>query len=121
VNAYRAGARLCFSISNRWVCLSPQEIYILGRDHTGLNDDDIQYIMVGAKAKAERPKRKANGPAAPKPTTAQSGLREFGDPLPGDDPDDAATDFGATNINAPTPVTSAEELRHAANVKNPRS
>src|SRR6516225_12505463 len=33
-------------------------IYVLGRDHTGLNDDDIQYIMVGAKAKAERPKRK---------------------------------------------------------------
>jgi hypothetical protein len=30
-------------------------IYILGRDHTALNDDDIQYIMVGAKAKAERP------------------------------------------------------------------
>jgi hypothetical protein len=30
-------------------------IYVLGRDHTGLNDDDIQYIMDGAKAKAERP------------------------------------------------------------------
>ena len=31
------------------------EIYFLGRDHTGLNDDDIQYIMDGARAKAERP------------------------------------------------------------------
>jgi len=30
-------------------------IYFLGRDHTGLCDDDIQYIMDGAKAKAERP------------------------------------------------------------------
>jgi hypothetical protein len=30
-------------------------IYVLGRDYTGLNDDDIEYIMVGAKAKAERP------------------------------------------------------------------
>jgi len=30
-------------------------VYFLGRDHTGLNDDDIQYIMDGAKAKAERP------------------------------------------------------------------
>jgi hypothetical protein len=34
-------------------------IYFLGRDHTGLCDDDIQYIMDGAKAKAERP---INGP-----------------------------------------------------------
>jgi hypothetical protein len=31
------------------------EIYFLGRDHAGLCDDDIQYIMDGAKAKAERP------------------------------------------------------------------
>jgi hypothetical protein len=30
-------------------------IYVLGRDHTGLSDDDIQHIMVGAKAKAEWP------------------------------------------------------------------
>jgi hypothetical protein len=30
-------------------------IYVLGRDYTGLNDDDIQYIMDGAKIKAERP------------------------------------------------------------------
>ena len=29
------------------------EIYMLGRDHTGLSDDDIQDIMVGAKGKAE--------------------------------------------------------------------
>jgi hypothetical protein len=28
-------------------------IYILRRDYTGLNDDDIQYVMVGAKTKAE--------------------------------------------------------------------
>jgi RecA-family ATPase len=31
------------------------EIYMLGRDHTGLSDDDIQDIMVGAKGKAEWP------------------------------------------------------------------
>ena len=30
-------------------------VYGLGRDHTGLGDDDIQFIMDGAKAKAERP------------------------------------------------------------------
>jgi hypothetical protein len=30
-------------------------IRILGRDHAGLCDDDIEYIMAGAKAKAERP------------------------------------------------------------------
>jgi hypothetical protein len=47
-----------------------------------------------------RPKRKANGPA-PKPAPAQNSLREFGDALPGDELDDADTDFGATNINAP--------------------
>ena len=29
-------------------------VYFLGRDHTGLNDDDIQYIMDGAEARAER-------------------------------------------------------------------
>src|SRR5215472_4166642 len=36
-------------------------VYGLGRDHTGLGDDDIQFIMDGAKAKAERP---INGRAA---------------------------------------------------------
>jgi hypothetical protein len=30
-------------------------IYVLGRDHTGLSDDDIQDIMVDAKGKAEWP------------------------------------------------------------------
>jgi RecA-family ATPase len=30
-------------------------VYFLGRDHTGLSDDDIQDIMVGAKDKAEWP------------------------------------------------------------------
>jgi hypothetical protein len=45
-----------------------------------------------------RPKRKANGPAPASP--AQNSLREFGDPLPGDELDDADTDFGATNIKA---------------------
>jgi len=30
------------------------EVYFLGRDYAGLNDDDIQYIMEGAKDKAER-------------------------------------------------------------------
>src|SRR5262249_13807129 len=30
-------------------------VYFLGRDHAGLRDDDIQYVMDGAKAKAERP------------------------------------------------------------------
>jgi hypothetical protein len=42
------------------------EIYILGRDHTGLNDDDIQYIMDGAKAKAERPINDRAALAAPR-------------------------------------------------------
>ena len=74
-------------------------IYFLGRDHAGLDDDSIQFVMDGAKAKAERPKRKANGPATGKP--APKSLREFGDPLPGDEPDDA--NFGAININPPTP------------------
>jgi hypothetical protein len=31
------------------------EIYLLGRDHAGLDDDSIEWIMVGAKTKAERP------------------------------------------------------------------
>jgi RecA-family ATPase len=30
-------------------------IYVLGRDHAGLDDDNIQYVMDGARAKAERP------------------------------------------------------------------
>jgi len=30
-------------------------VYVLGRDHTALSDDDIQYIMDGAKGKAEWP------------------------------------------------------------------
>jgi hypothetical protein len=44
-----------------------------------------------------RPRRKANGPAP-----AQS-LREFGDPLPGDELDNVDTDLGRTNINPPAP------------------
>jgi len=36
-------------------------IYLLGRDHAGLDDDDIQFIMVGAKARAERPTERVNG------------------------------------------------------------
>jgi hypothetical protein len=50
-----------------------------------------------------RPKRKANGPAAgpQKPAPAQNSLREFGDPLPGDELDDADANFGLTNSNAP--------------------
>jgi AAA domain len=40
-------------------------------------------------AKADdKPKRRANGPAAGKPAPAQNSLREFGDPLPGDELDD---------------------------------
>jgi hypothetical protein len=38
-------------------------VYALGSYHAGLNDDDIQYIMDGAKAKAERP---INGSASSK-------------------------------------------------------
>jgi RecA-family ATPase len=74
--------------------------------------------MVGAKAKAERPKRKQNT-QAPKPTAAQNSLREFGDSLPGDELDDACTD--STNINAPPLMASYEELRHAENgeIKKP--
>jgi hypothetical protein len=29
-------------------------VYVLGRDHAGLDDDSIQFVLVGAKAKAER-------------------------------------------------------------------
>ena len=30
-------------------------VYALGSYHAGLDDEDIQFVMVGAKAKAERP------------------------------------------------------------------
>ena len=43
-------------------------IYILGRDHAGLDDDDIQFVMVGAQAKAERPT--TNGHAHEEPFEA---------------------------------------------------
>jgi hypothetical protein len=62
-------------------------IYVLGRDHTGLNDDDIQYIMDGAKAKAERP---VNGPASrdavdePPPATSEA---DYGFDVGGDQVD----------------------------------
>jgi hypothetical protein len=79
-------------------CAIYDAVYELGRDHAKLSDDDIQYIMDGAKAKAERPKRKADR-SAPKP--AQNNLREFGDPLPGDELDDADTD--STNISEINP------------------
>jgi hypothetical protein len=94
-------------------------VYCLGRDHAGLDDDSIQFVMGGAKAKAERPRRKVSRPAPGKPTAAQNSLREFGDRLPGDEPDDACTD--STNINPPPPVTSPEELRYSANeeIKKP--
>jgi hypothetical protein len=55
-----------------------------------------------------RPKRKVNGPAQ-KPAPAQNSLREFGDTLPGDELDDADTDFGATNINAPAAGHSSDK------------
>jgi hypothetical protein len=29
-------------------------VYVLGRDHAGLDDNSIQFVLVGAKAKAER-------------------------------------------------------------------
>src|SRR6516162_1739660 len=29
-------------------------VYYLGRDHAALSDDDIQFVMAGAEAKAER-------------------------------------------------------------------
>ncbi|HKD36614.1 MAG TPA: AAA family ATPase, partial [Pirellulales bacterium] len=46
-----------------------------------------------------------------KPTAAQNSLREFGDAFPGDELDDADTDFGATNINAA--AGHSEEVRDA--------
>ena len=49
-----------------------------------------------------RPRRKASGTAPVKPTAAQN-MREFGDALPGDELDDADTDFARTNINPPAP------------------
>src|SRR5204863_1790036 len=30
-------------------------VYVLGRDHAGLDDDGIQFVMVGARARVERP------------------------------------------------------------------
>ena len=77
-------------------------IYVLGRDHTGLDDDDIQHIMVGAKAKAEWPN---------------------GDPL---DDFPLLRDAGesAHDTDEPPPAMSPEEFgssRHAANkeIKKP--
>jgi len=54
------------------------EIYFLGRDHAGLDDDSIEWIMAGARAKAERP---INDPASrdavdePPPMTDSEELR----------------------------------------------
>ena len=63
-------------------------IYVLGRDHAGLDDDSIEWIIAGGRAKAERP---INGPAS------------------------------RDAVDEPPPVTSTEELRHAANeeIKKP--
>ena len=49
-------------------------IYVLGRDYAGLNDDDIQYIMVGAKARAEQP---INGCATTQSAGGKNALEAF--------------------------------------------
>ena len=36
-----------------WRAIS-DAIYVLGRDHAGLADDDIQFVMAGAQDQAER-------------------------------------------------------------------
>src|SRR5215471_153808 len=36
-------------------------VYYLGRDHAALCDDDIQYVMDGAEARAERVTEKSQG------------------------------------------------------------
>ena len=67
-------------------------IYILGCDHAGLDDDSIQFVMDGAKAKAEQP----NG----NPLDDFPLLRDAGEPT-------AAR--GTDAADEPPPVMSPEE------------
>ena len=98
-------------------------IYVLGRDHTGLNDDDIQYIMDGAKAKAERP---VNGPASrdavdeppPPSSEADYGFDAAGDQIRGQQQESR----GARRKIEPLPLTFYRDLTEAKrkdwNIKN---
>src|SRR5262249_17875265 len=49
-------------------------VYFLGRDHAGLADDDIQFVMVGAEARAKRESERGhtNGSEDPPPATDES-------------------------------------------------
>jgi hypothetical protein len=73
-------------------------VYFLGRDYAGLSNNDIQYIMVGAKAEAECP---INGRAAldGKPSADE-------EPPP---PDDFGFSNERTTDEAPTGDGAAEQ------------
>jgi hypothetical protein len=58
-------------------------VYFLGRDYAGLCDDDIQYVMVGAKAKAEQLNGRASSMAG-EPTVS----RDTVEPPPAESPND---------------------------------
>src|SRR5262249_585444 len=48
-------------------------IYYLGRDHAALSDDDIQYVMNGAEARAESfGDRGRSGPNGPPPPNSEA-------------------------------------------------
>jgi RecA-family ATPase len=75
-------------------------IYFLGRDHTGLNDDDIQYIMDGAKAKAERPiNDRALRDAVDEPPSQYS---EINPPPPQTNPGPQAAELEARDVGDDT-------------------
>jgi AAA domain-containing protein len=75
-------------------------IYVLGRDHAGLDDDGIQLVMVGAQSRAKRP---INGHAASndEPPPAMS-PNEYGF---------EAEPFNARNLPVVFPLQAFENIR----------
>jgi hypothetical protein len=55
-------------------------VYILGRDHASLSDDDIQTEMAGAKAKLQQLANRAAANEEPPPVTGED---EYGSAKPG--------------------------------------
>jgi RecA-family ATPase len=53
-------------------------VYFLGRDHAALDDDSIQFVMVGAKIKAERPSNGHDTKPSGEPPPAISAAGEPG-------------------------------------------
>ena len=49
-------------------------VYYLGRDHAALSDDDIQFVMNGAEARAERfaERGRSNGNEQPPPSSSEA-------------------------------------------------